>query len=76
MALFERVFASHELRARKPEREAYLKVISALGLAPAECVFVDDDPANVEAAREVGMRAVLAEGTPSVEAGLRAMGVI
>jgi len=30
-----------------------------LGLEPRECVFVDDLDTNVEAARQVGMQAVL-----------------
>jgi len=76
MALFERVFASHEMGLRKPEPESFLRVISELGLAPAECVFVDDLEANCAAARDVGMRSVLARGTPSVREGLAALGCV
>jgi len=42
-----------------PEPEIYLLAARRLGLAPDECVFVDDMLANVEGAREVGMVGML-----------------
>ncbi len=45
--------------AVKPEREAYLDVARSLGTSPEYCLFFDNDPRFVEAAREVGMRAFL-----------------
>jgi rhodanese-related sulfurtransferase len=44
---------------RKPDAEAFRVAARGLGLEPEACVFVDDLATNVEAAREVGMRAVL-----------------
>jgi FMN hydrolase / 5-amino-6-(5-phospho-D-ribitylamino)uracil phosphatase len=44
---------------RKPDPAAYLHALKTLGVAPAECVFVDDRRRNVEAAIAVGMRGVL-----------------
>ncbi|MFI6094865.1 HAD family hydrolase [Lentzea sp. NPDC051213] len=43
----------------KPDPAAYAKVLTALDLAPQECLLIDDEPANVRGALEVGMRAVL-----------------
>ncbi len=42
----------------KPDPRAYALCIEALGLAPAACVFVDDQRPNVEGAAQAGMRAV------------------
>lgn len=39
----------------KPEREAYLDFFKAFNLKPQECFFIDDSPANVEAAQCLGM---------------------
>ncbi len=75
MSMFERVYTSYEIGARKPARAAFDYVLDDAGLAAAECVYVDDLPENVAAARELGMRAILARGTESVREGLAALGI-
>ena len=57
--LFDTVVLSGEVGMRKPEKEIFLHAAETLGLAPAECVFVDDMEANVAAARACGMAGVL-----------------
>lgn len=42
----------------KPDPRAYAAVTDGLGLAPADCVFVDDQARNVGGARAVGWQAV------------------
>ncbi|WP_221088820.1 HAD family hydrolase [Deinococcus aquaedulcis] len=42
----------------KPDAGAYLHAAEALGVEPAEVLFVDDKAENVEAARALGMQAV------------------
>jgi putative hydrolase of the HAD superfamily len=58
--IFELIVDSAWVGMRKPEREIYLLTIERLGdgLAPSDCLFVDDNQLNVEAARELGMTAV------------------
>ena len=58
-ALFDDVVVSAEVGMAKPEPAILRLAVDRLGLAPAECVFVDDWDQNVEAAREVGMRGVI-----------------
>lgn len=55
---FKKTFPSHEMRARKPDSEIYLKVLGKIRLKPGETVFVDDVPKFVDGARKVGMHAV------------------
>ena len=57
--LFDAVVISGEVGMRKPERGIFLHAAQALGLAPAECVFIDDMKANVAAAAGCGMTGVL-----------------
>jgi sugar-phosphatase len=40
----------------KPDPEAYLKGAAELGVAPADCLVVEDAPAGAAAARSAGMR--------------------
>jgi putative hydrolase of the HAD superfamily len=57
--LFDSVVLSGEVGMRKPEKEIFLHAADTLGLAPAQCVFVDDLEANIAAAQACGMTGVL-----------------
>jgi putative hydrolase of the HAD superfamily len=57
--LFDTVVLSGEVGMRKPEKEIFLHAAETLGLAPSECIFIDDMEANVAAAQACGMTGVL-----------------
>ncbi|HEV2371829.1 MAG TPA: HAD family phosphatase [Streptosporangiaceae bacterium] len=57
--MFDAVVISAEVGMRKPEERIFRHAVELLGLAPGDCVFVDDIPANIAAAEAVGMTAVL-----------------
>jgi putative hydrolase of the HAD superfamily len=63
--IFEVVVDSAFVGMRKPEHEIYHLTVDRLGggLRAEDCVFVDDIALNCDAAREVGMQAVLFETT-------------
>lgn len=73
---FERVFCSHELRARKPERAAYAAIADYANVSPHRIAFFDDIPEFVEGARQFGFRSFLAEGCGTIEAPLVRLGVL
>jgi putative hydrolase of the HAD superfamily len=52
----------------KPERRAYEICAEAMGVAPRDVLFLDDNPGNVVAAREAGMRAEVFESPEQVRA--------
>jgi len=54
--LFDRVFYSHEIGFRKPNREVYEYVLKSERLKPAETLFIDDLEHNVIGARKTGMQ--------------------
>jgi putative hydrolase of the HAD superfamily len=58
--IFELVVDSAFVGMRKPEPEIYELTVERLGdgIRPADCLFVDDVEINVEAAQQLGMRAV------------------
>lgn len=58
--IFELIVDSAWVGMRKPDHAIYELTIERLGdgLAPADCLFVDDNQLNVEAARELGMTAI------------------
>lgn len=52
-------FVSCETGVRKPAPEAYLHASRTLNVAPERCLFVDDRERNCDAARAVGMDAIV-----------------
>ena len=58
-ALIDLLVVSAEEGVQKPEPAIYERTAERLGVAPHECVFVDDVEANVEGAEQVGMAGVL-----------------
>ena len=71
--LFDAVVISGEVGMRKPEEGIFLYAARALGLAPAECVFIDDREANVAAAAGCGMTGLLHTGAQRTAAALRGL---
>lgn len=61
---------SHEVGLAKPDPAVFLLTCARLGVAPAEAVLVDDQPANVAAAQEVGMAVVLHRSTATTIAAV------
>ncbi len=55
---FDVVVTARDVTRRKPAPEGLLKCADALGVAPADAVYVGDTPLDVEAARAAGMSAI------------------
>lgn len=73
--LFDAVVISGEVGLRKPHLEIYALGAERIGLAPAECVFVDDLGVNLASAGKLGMATVhhrdAAQTIPELERLLR-----
>jgi HAD superfamily hydrolase (TIGR01509 family) len=59
LALFDQISLSFEHGYVKPQMEAYDLAAEQLGVAPSECVMIDDQQRNVTGAREAGMQSIL-----------------
>ncbi len=56
---FDAIVISAEVGVMKPELKIYRIALGQMGVRPGESVFVDDMPANVEGARQLGMQGIL-----------------
>ena len=63
---------SHEEGIAKPERRIFELTCERLGVQPAEVVFLDDVEANIAAAREFGMQAILFRETQEAIGAIQA----
>lgn len=74
--LFDGTLISYSVRLVKPMPEIYEKFFETFSLKREECFFIDDSPANVEAALYVGMPAtVFHNDVPRLRQELRRAGV-
>lgn len=71
---FDRIFASHQLGLRKPERAAFDRVCALIGTAAGSVLFFDDLADNVRAAQDAGLQAVLVRSPDDVAATLQSLG--
>jgi len=70
---FDRIFSSHEIGHRKPDRRAFEHIGQALGVPLGSIMFFDDLPANVEGAAAAGLRAVHVRSPEDVHKALQAI---
>ena len=56
--LFTSVVISGDYGFRKPDRRLYQILLRSLNVAPHRCVFVDDQPRNLQTAAQLGMHTV------------------
>jgi putative hydrolase of the HAD superfamily len=71
--MFDAVVISGEVGMRKPEPRIYHHALDLLSLPAQACVFVDDVPANVQAAEQLGMAGVVHRDYPTTAARLSAL---
>ena len=58
---FDALYLSYRMRCRKPEPVIFAALLENEGVAAADCIFFDDSMVNCEAARAMGIEAVLVE---------------
>lgn len=77
-ALFDHVIESSKVGIRKPEPRIYELMCEALGVAPEQCVFIDDLGVNLKPARAMGMTTIKApygDVTPAIKALYEALSI-
>ncbi|WP_308772924.1 HAD family phosphatase [uncultured Bacteroides sp.] len=53
---FDKLYLSYQIGVTKPDRRIFDFLIADAGIDPAESLFVDDGPGNVQAARALGFQ--------------------
>ena len=72
---FEHIFSSHEMGTRKPDKESYETVLTYLQCQPEETIFLDDNPDNIEGARQLGIAAILVTSPEQMKEELKQYGI-
>ncbi|MFC5180054.1 HAD family hydrolase [Actinomadura harenae] len=74
--LFDAVVISSEVGLRKPDEAIFRHAVDLLGLAPDECVFIDDIVHNTRAAEALGMHGVHHTTAGGTRAALASLGLL
>ncbi len=69
------VVTSSRLGAKKPDARAFRLALEKIRTSAGDVIFVDDDAANVAAAKKVGMHAIQFKNAGQLEEALKARGV-
>ncbi len=67
---FDAIAVSADIGVMKPAPEAYRAILEMLNLPPEACVFIDDLPDNIAAARSLGLHGIVFDDRPSCLAEL------
>jgi 2-haloacid dehalogenase len=73
---FAGILVSGEERLAKPDPAIFALALERFDLDPAGCVFVDDSPANVEAATALGLTGLLFTDATRLRADLQTAGLL
>ena len=72
---FEELILSYLVGSSKPEEAIYQEVLKRSGFPAEECLFIDDLPANIEAAQKLGMKTIQFVGIDDLKTRLKAHGI-
>jgi epoxide hydrolase-like predicted phosphatase len=67
---FDYIAISAEIGAMKPDVATYQAVLARLELPGQNCIFIDDQPTNVHAARALGIHGIVFQDNPTCLAEL------
>ncbi|MGQ0664530.1 MAG: HAD family hydrolase [Pseudomonadota bacterium] len=76
LARFRAIVVSGEIGIAKPDRRIFEHLLAAHALRAPDCLFIDDQPENVEAARAAGLEALQFRSPVALGADLEAMNLL
>ncbi len=75
LRFFDALVLSHQVGVRKPNRRIYDHCRELAGCPAAECLFIDDLPANVAAAQEAGWQGLVYRRGDRIQERLAEVGI-
>jgi putative hydrolase of the HAD superfamily len=73
---FQHLILSHQVKARKPRREIFVRAQELADCGPAECLFIDDVAGYVEGARQFGWNGIVFQNSDQLRRDLKTFGIV
>lgn len=64
---FEKVYYSHRMGMRKPDKNIFLHILNENNLKPEETLFIDDSPQHIATAKDLGLHTIFLEKGMTIE---------
>lgn len=64
---FDKVYLSHRVGMRKPNREIFQQILDDTGFDPSKTLFIDDSPQHIEGAKALGIQTIYLEKGMTIE---------
>ena len=64
---FDKVYFSHRVGMRKPDKEIFQQIIDDTGFKPEHTLFIDDSPQHIEGAKLLGIKTIYLEKGMTIE---------
>ena len=74
-SMFDIVISSHEVAMCKPNKNFFDYCLEKLGLNAQDCVFIDDQDNNIDAAKSFGFNTIKFESAEQLKSELKNLGV-
>lgn len=74
--LFKHITYSFEISISKPNKKAYITLLDKIRAKPYECLFIDDNLANVKAAEDLRIKTIHFVSPKSLKEKLRGLNLI
>ena len=74
--LFDYILVSGEVNLKKPDPEIYRRLLERIDHPPANCLFIDDNLPNIEAAAALGFHTVHFQNPQQLAARLEGYGLL
>ena len=74
--LLDGYLLSGEVKLVKPDPAIFQRMLDKIGRRPEECVFIDDNPANVVAARALNIVTIQYQSPEQLERELQQLGIL
>lgn len=73
---FEWIMVSGQVKLIKPDPQIFHVFLQRLGRPAHECVFIDDSPANIDAARMFGFETIHFQSPPQLRQALKCLALL
>jgi len=64
---FDKVYYSHRVGMRKPDKEIFQHILDENGIKPEETLFIDDSPQHIATAQSLGIQTIYLEKGMTIE---------
>ncbi len=76
LAWFEGIVISGEVGVNKPDPRIFEHLLERFGIEPAKALFIDDSPANIDAATALGFRTIQFADATALRRELARLGLL